>query len=73
METSIPSPLVVAELRAYGQDVDHRARMQYVMGKSVVNQTRRGIFSGILSVEQYGGEFNRNLIRTAELTGTTDA
>ena len=69
METSILSPLVVAELRAYGQDVDHRARMQYVMGKSVVNQTRRGIFSGTLSVEQYGGEFNRNLIRTAELTG----
>lgn len=69
METSILSPLVVAELRAYGQDVDHRARMQYVMGKSVVNQTRRGIFSGILSVEQDGGEFNRNLIRTAELTG----
>lgn len=69
MATSILSPLVVAELRAYGQDADHRARMQYVMGKSVVNQTRRGILSGVLSSEPYGGEFNRNLIRTAESTG----
>ncbi len=69
MATSILSPLVVAELRAYGQDADHYGRMQYVMGKSVVNQTRRGILSGILTAEQYGEEFNRNLIRTAESTG----
>ncbi|MBS0168953.1 MAG: hypothetical protein JSR62_01255 [Nitrospira sp.] len=69
MATSILSPLVVVELRAYGQEADHYARIQYVMGRSVVNQTRRGIFSGALSAEQYGVEFNRNLIRTAELTG----
>ena len=69
ISTTLLSPLVLAELRAFGQDTDHRARMQYVMGKSVVNQTRRGISSGMLSAEQYGGEFNTNLIRTAELTG----
>lgn len=69
MATSILSPLVVAQLRAYGQEADHFARMQYVMGKSVVNQTRRGILSGVLSAEQFGEEFNRNLIRTAESTG----
>lgn len=69
ISTTLLSPLVLAELRAFGQDTDHRARMQYVMGKSVVNQTRRGISSGILSADQYDGEFNTNLIRTAELTG----
>lgn len=69
MATSIISPLVVVELRAYGQEADHYARMQYVMGKSVVNQTRRGILSGALSAEQSDAEFNRNLIRTAEFTG----
>lgn len=67
--TALLSPLVLAELRAFGQETDHRARMQYVMGKSIVNQTRRGIAAGILSADQYGGEFNTNLIRTAELTG----
>lgn len=69
MSTTLLSPLVLAELAAFGQEVDHRARMQYVMGKAVVNQTRRGISSGILSADQYAGEFNTNLIRTAELTG----
>ncbi|MCE7976687.1 MAG: hypothetical protein DYH03_05940 [Nitrospira sp. NTP1] len=67
--TALLSPLVLAELRAFGQETDHRARMQYVMGKSIVNQTRRGIAAGILSADQYGGEFNTNLIRTAELIG----
>ncbi|MGC3973713.1 MAG: hypothetical protein QM771_04925 [Nitrospira sp.] len=69
ISTTLLSPLVLAELRAFGQDSDHRARMQYVMGKSVVNQTRRGISSGILSADGYNGQFNTNLIRTAELTG----
>ena len=69
MSTTLLSPLVLAELHAFGQEADHRARMQYVMGKAVVNQTRRGISSGILSADQYAGDFNTNLIRTAELTG----
>ena len=69
MTTTLLSPLVLAELRAFGQDADHRARMQYVMGKSIVNQTRRGIAAGILSADQYVGDFNAKLIRTAELTG----
>jgi hypothetical protein len=69
MSTTLLSPLVLAELHAFGQEADHRARMQYVMGKAVVNQTRRGISSGILSADQYAGDFNTNLIRTAELSG----
>ena len=51
METSILSPLVVAELRAYGQDADHRARMQCMSwAKSVVNQTRARSSAGPWSV-----------------------
>lgn len=69
MSTTLLSPLVLAELRAFGQEADHRARMQFVIGKAIVNQTRRGIMSGILSADQYASEFNNSLIRTAELTG----
>ena len=69
MSTTLLSPLVLAELRAFGQEIDHRARVQYVMGKAIVNQTRRGITSGVLSAEQYAGAFNATLIRRAELIG----
>lgn len=69
MSTTLLSPLVLAELHAFGQEADHRARMQFVMGKAIVNQTRRGIVSGILSADQYVSDFNNNLIRTAELNG----
>lgn len=69
ISTTLLSPLVLAELAAFGQEADHRARMQFVMGKTVVNHTRRGILSGILSADQYANDFNTNLIRTAELTG----
>ena len=69
ISTSLLSPLVLAELAAFGQEADHRARMQFVMGKAIVNQTRRGILNGILSADHYASDFNTNLIRTAELTG----
>ncbi len=69
ISTTLLSPLVLAELAAFGQEADHRARMQFVMGKAVVNQTRRGIMSGILSADQYTSDFNTNLVRTAELAG----
>ena len=67
--TTLLSPLVLAELSAFGQEADHQARMQFVMGKSIVNETRRGIRNGMLSADQYASDFNNNLIRTAELTG----
>ena len=69
ISTTLLSPLVLAELAAFGQEAAHRARMQFVMGKAVVNQTRRGIMSGVLSADQYASDYNTNLIRTAELTG----
>ncbi|MCE3221970.1 MAG: hypothetical protein K0S58_150 [Nitrospira sp.] len=69
ISSDLLSPLVLAELSAFGQEADHQARMQFVMGKAVVNQTRRGIRNGILSADQYASDFNSNLIRTAELMG----
>lgn len=69
LSTTLLSPLVLAELRAFGQEADHRARMQFVMGKAVVNQTRRGLASGVLSADQYASDFNTALIRRAELIG----
>jgi hypothetical protein len=69
ISTTLLSPLVLAELAAFGQEADHHSRLQFVMGKSIVNQTRRGITSGILSADQYANDFNSRLIRTAELTG----
>ena len=69
LSTTLLSPLVLAELRAFGQEADHRARVQYVMGKSVVNQTRRGLASGALSAGRYADEFNAALIQRAELIG----
>ena len=69
LSTTLLSPLVLAELRAFGQEADYRARVQYVMGKSVVNQTRRGLASGALSAGQYADEFNAALIQRAELIG----
>ncbi|HPV84492.1 MAG TPA: hypothetical protein PK866_15235 [Nitrospira sp.] len=69
MSTTLLSPLVLAELRAFGQETDHQARMQYVMGKSIVNQTRRGLAASILSAGQYTSDYNTSLIRMAELTG----
>ncbi len=69
ISATLLSPLVLAELAAFGHEADHRARMQFVMGKAVVNQTRRGIQNGILSADQYASDFNSNLVRIAEMTG----
>ena len=69
ISTTLLSPLVLAELSAFGQEADHHARMQFVMGKSVVNQTRRGIINGVLSADHYANDFNRDLISRAERTG----
>jgi len=48
---------------------DHTARVQYIMGKAIVNFTARGIRSGVLSADQYLSEYNTNLIRITEAWG----
>lgn len=48
---------------------DHMARVQYVMGKAIVNFTARGIRSGVLSADQYLSEYNTSMIRATESWG----
>ena len=48
---------------------DHMARVQYVMGRSIVNFTARGIRSGVLSADQYLSDYNTNMIRVTEVSG----
>jgi hypothetical protein len=47
----------------------HMARVQYVMGRAIVNFTRRGIRNGVLSADQYLSEYNTNMIRATEANG----
>ena len=48
---------------------NHKARVQYVMGRAIVNFTARGIRSGVLSADQYLSEYNTNMIRATEAWG----
>jgi hypothetical protein len=49
-------------------DADHTARVQYVMGRSIVNATSRGVRAGLVSGETYDSAFNRRMIEAAEAT-----
>lgn len=55
--------------RAATMPDDHAARVQAVMGRSIVNGTRRGLRSGILSADQYLSDYNRDMIGAAEQWG----
>lgn len=48
---------------------DHMARVQYVMGRAIVNFTARGIRSGVLSADQYLSDYNTSMIRATEAFG----
>jgi len=48
---------------------DHMARVQGVMGRAIVNFTRRGIRSGVLSADQYLSDYNTGMIRATEARG----
>ncbi len=48
---------------------DHMARVQGVMGRAIVNFTRRGIRSGVLSADQSLSDYNTGMIRTTEARG----
>lgn len=48
---------------------EHMARVQAVIGRSIVNFTRRGIRSGVLSAGYEGSEYNTGMIRKAEAMG----
>ena len=48
---------------------DHLARVQGVMGRAIVDFTKRGIRTGLLSADQYGSAFNMDMIRAIEARG----
>ena len=48
---------------------EHQARVQGVLGRTIVNFTQRGIRTGSLSADQYLSDFNTSMIRAAETRG----
>jgi hypothetical protein len=49
--------------------MDHAARVQGIMGRSIVNFTRRGVRSGLLSAAQPESAYNADMIRKTEARG----
>ena len=47
----------------------HAARVQTVMGREIVNFTKRGVRSEMLSADQYVSRYNDSMIRTTEARG----
>jgi len=62
-------PLGAVMRQAATVPADHMARVQYVMGRTIVNFTARGIRSGVLSADQYLSDYNTSLIRATEARG----
>lgn len=50
---------------------DHAARVQFVMGQSIVNFTARGIRTDVLSAENPNGPYNRRMIGITNTAGAT--
>ncbi len=67
---SLPGgPLGAVMRQAARVPADHLARVQYVMGRAIVNFTARGIRSGVLSADQYRSDYNTSMIRAIEANG----
>jgi hypothetical protein len=60
----------VDQIAAHGAAVeaDHAARVQFVMGRSILVFTSRGVRTGILSPDLMGGQYNRLMIAFTEAT-----
>lgn len=48
---------------------DHMARVQYVMGRAIVNFTARGIRNEVLSADPYRSDYNTKMIHVTEASG----
>lgn len=55
--------------RAATMPDEHVARVQGVMGQAIVNGTRRGVRSSVLSVDRSNSDYNRDMIGAAERLG----
>lgn len=67
---SLPGgPFDVVMRHAATMPGDHVAHVQTVMGRTIVNFTKRGIRSEVLSADQYLSDYNDSMIRTTEARG----
>src|SRR5262245_26509499 len=67
---SLPGgPLGAVMRQAATVPADHMARVQYVMGRAIVNFTARGVRTGVLSADQNLSDYNTNMIRLTEARG----
>jgi hypothetical protein len=62
-------PLFAIERRAEAIPAEHEARVQAVMGRHIVNFTRRGVRSGVLSADHYMSDYNSRMIGATESMG----
>jgi hypothetical protein len=57
------------EARAAQMEADHHARVQYVMGRSIVIGTRQGMRAGALSADTLSNSVNGRIIEKAQARG----
>lgn len=62
------SPFEVISKHAADVEAGHTARVQFVMGRFIVDFTARGLRTGALSAGLYEGEYNQRMIRSATAT-----
>ena len=62
-------PFAFVMQRAVSVPEEHAARVQAVMGRSIVNFTQRGIRSGVMSADLYLSDYNQGMIRAIEARG----
>lgn len=62
-------PMAFVMDRAASVPREHAARVQAVMGRSIVNFTQRGIRSGMLSADLYLSDYNQGMIAATEIRG----
>ena len=66
---TLDRPLSAVMNRAVAAPQEHLARVQAVMGRSIVNFTQRGIRSGALSADLYLSDYNQRMIGATDLRG----
>ena len=57
------------ETRAAKFEADHAGRVQFVMGRTIVNLTSQGMRAGVISADNLSNRFNERLIATAKSLG----
>lgn len=62
-------PFGAVRHQAETMPADHQAHVQGIMGRAIVNGTKRGVRNGALSADLYLSDYNNGMIRTIEARG----